>query len=70
MVAVQRVGAGAKATWTVVGEDHLPVAPVEEFLEFMRVGRDASPHTVRAYATALAGLWGYLSHARLRPGTS
>jgi integrase len=65
MVAVQRVGAGAKATWTVVGEDHLPVAPVEEFLEFMRVGRDASPHTVRAYATALAGLWGYLSHARL-----
>src|SRR5579875_3246638 len=65
MVAVQRVGAGPEATWTVVGDDHLPVAPVEEFLEFMRVGRDASPHTVRSYATALASLWAYLSQARL-----
>jgi integrase len=65
VVTVQRVGAGAEATWTVVGDDHLPVGPVEEFLEFMRVAREASPHTVRSYATALAGLWSYVGQARL-----
>jgi integrase/recombinase XerD len=65
MVAVQRVGSGADVTWTVVGDDHLPVGPVEEFLEFMRVAREASPHTVRSYATALAGLWSYVGQAGL-----
>ncbi len=57
MAMIQQVGSGATRTWTVVGDDYLAVAPVEEFLEFMRVARAASPHTVRSYATALAGLW-------------
>jgi site-specific recombinase XerD len=49
----------------VVGEDFLPVAPVEEFLEFMRVGRDASPNTIRSYAASLSAWWGYLAAAGL-----
>src|SRR5438552_2713436 len=65
MAAVQQVGFGAGRSWTVVGEDHLPVGPVEEFLEFMRVTRAASPHTVRLYALSLAGLWSYLDRAGL-----
>jgi hypothetical protein len=54
---------GVGSTWTVLGSDHLPVGPVEEFLEFLRVGRAASPHTVRSYAAALGGLWSYLEVA-------
>ena len=57
MAMVQQVGSGAERTWTVVGDDYLAVGPIEEFLEFMRVARAASPHTIRSYATALSGLW-------------
>src|SRR5260370_26002444 len=48
-------------TWTVTGEDHLPVGPVEEFLDHLRVARQASPNTVRSYATPLDRWWGYLA---------
>jgi hypothetical protein len=51
---------GGERTWTVVGRDHLVVAPAEEFLEFMRAtGR--SPNTVKSYARALALWWEFLS---------
>lgn len=62
---VQRVDTVAGRTWTVLGPDHLPVGPVEEFLEFLRVARAVSPHTVRSYATALCGLWDYVGAAGL-----
>jgi len=62
---VQRIELGDGRTWTVVGPDHLPVAPVEEFLEFLRVGRDASPHTLRSYAASLSRWWDYLTVAGL-----
>jgi site-specific recombinase XerD len=60
VAATQRVETGSGRTWTVVGSDHLPVEPVEEFLEFMRIGRDASPNTIRSYATSLARWWEYV----------
>ena len=66
MVMLQRVGTGSEVTWTVVGEDFLPVEPIEEFLEFMRVARGASSHTVRSYAGSLAGLWRELERADVR----
>jgi len=66
MVTLQRVGTGSEATWTVVGEDFLPVEPIEEFLEFMRVARGASSHTVRSYAITLAGLWREIEQAGVR----
>lgn len=49
----------------MVGSGYLPIVPVEEFLEFMRVGRDASPHTLRSYAASLNAWWEYLEGAGL-----
>lgn len=57
-VAVVQVQGQAK-TWTVIGSDHLPITPVEEYLEFLRLGRYAA-RTVQAYARALHGYFDYL----------
>ena len=38
-MGVQRVMPGGQRIWTVVGEDHLPVGPAEEYLEFLRVAQ-------------------------------
>ena len=38
-MGVQRIMLEGQRTWTVTGEDHLPVGPVEEFLEFLRVAQ-------------------------------
>ena len=46
-------------TWTVLGDDHRHVGPVEEFLEYHRI-TGSSPHTVRAYAKGLQLWWRYL----------
>ncbi|MBN7550035.1 transposase, partial [Mycobacteroides abscessus subsp. abscessus] len=50
MARVQRVldAADGSRWYTVVGADHLPVAPVAEYIAFLRDDQ-ASPHTVRAY---------------------
>ena len=57
---VQRlVLAGGEWSWTVLGGDHRPVSPAEEFLEYLRVQR-VSPNTVKSYARALALWWQYL----------
>ncbi len=53
---------GGRGQWSV---PNLPVMPVEEFLEFLRVGRDASPHTLRSYAASLNAWWDYLEAAGL-----
>jgi integrase/recombinase XerD len=62
-MGVQRVLLGGQRTWTVTGEDHLSVGPVEEYLEFLRVARQSSPNTIRSYATSLARWWEYLTTA-------
>lgn len=59
----QRIELDSGRTWTVLGSDHLPVGPVEEFLEFMRIARDASPNTIRSYAASLARWWEYVESA-------
>lgn len=51
--------AGGECSWTVLGTDHRPVGPAEEFLEYLRVQR-VSPNTVKSYARALALWWQYL----------
>jgi integrase len=50
---------GGDRSWTVLGSDHCPVGPAEEFLEYLRVQRVA-PNTVKSYARALALWWQYL----------
>ncbi len=57
---VQRVSLpGGEPTWTVLGTDHCPVGPAEQYLEFLRAQR-ASPNTVKSYARGLALWWQYL----------
>ena len=58
--AQRLVLAGGERSWTVLGGDHWPVGPAEEFLEYLRVQR-VSPNTVKSYARALALWWQYLA---------
>lgn len=63
---VQRVlmpGSGEES-WTLLGDDHVPVGPVERFLSYLAsVGK--SPNTVKAYAHDLKDWFTYLAGHRL-----
>ena len=52
-------GSGAES-WTVLGEDHVPVEPVERFLAFL-AAIERSPNTVRAYAHDLKDWFAFLN---------
>ncbi len=56
---VQRlVMPAGETSWTVLGDDHLPVPAIESFLGFLAdLGR--SPNTVRTYAFGLKEYLGY-----------
>lgn len=61
-VRSQRVQLPDGLSWTVTDETMAPVAPLERFLAHERaIG--VSPHTVRAYATALTQWWNHLGAA-------
>jgi integrase/recombinase XerD len=46
-------------SWTVLGDDDVPVVPVDRFLAYLTdIGR--SPNTVKAYAHDLKDYWGFL----------
>jgi hypothetical protein len=51
---------GRERSWTVLGGDHRPVGPAEEFFEYLRV-QWVLPNTVKSYARALALWWQYLA---------
>jgi integrase len=56
--AVVVPGSGA-LSWTVLGDDDVPVVPVDRFLAYLTdIGR--SPNTVKAYAHDLKDYWGFL----------
>src|SRR5450755_2070047 len=60
-VRVQAVDVpGGGRTWTVLGDEGLPVVAIEEFLEHHRV-LGSSPNTVRSYAKGLALWWSFLA---------
>ncbi|WP_457138425.1 tyrosine-type recombinase/integrase [Mycobacteroides abscessus] len=62
MARVQRViFPDGSLTHTVVGADHLPIAPAAQYLTFLRDSA-ASPNTVRAYAAGLAEWFTVLEH--------
>jgi integrase len=51
-------------SWTVLGDDDVPVVPVERFLAYLTdIGR--SPNTVRAYAHDLKDFWGFIGFGGL-----
>ena len=48
-------GSGTRS-WTVLGDDDVPVVPVDRFLAYLTdIGR--SPNTVKAYAHDLKDYW-------------
>ena len=47
-------------SWTLLGGDHVPVAPVERFLAYL-ASIDRSPNTIRAYAHDLKDWFVFLS---------
>ena len=51
-------GPGTRS-WTVLGDDDVPVVPVDRFLAYLTdIGR--SPNTVKAYAHDLRDYWEFL----------
>jgi integrase len=52
-------GSGTRS-WTVLGDDDVPVVPVDRFLAYLTdIGR--SPNTVKAYAHDLKNYWEFIS---------
>ena len=51
-------GSGTRS-WTVLGDDDVPVVPVDRFLAYLTdIGR--SPNTVKAYAHDLKDYWSFI----------
>jgi integrase len=49
----------AMLSWTVLGDDDVPVVPVDRFLAYLTdIGR--SPNTLKAYAHDLKDFWGFI----------
>lgn len=64
-VRTQRVvRPGGEASVTVIGDDFMPIPPVAEYLDFMRLD-GASPNTIKAYARGLALWFDYLDRCDL-----
>jgi integrase/recombinase XerD len=61
MVHVRRVATKFSPvdSWTVLGDDDVPVEPIERFLAFLS-DIDKSPNTVKAYAHDLKDYWDFL----------
>ena len=53
------IPASGVLSWTVLGDDDVPVSPVERFLGYL-TGIGRSPNTVKAYAHDLKDYWGFL----------
>ena len=56
-------GSGTRS-WTVLGDDDVPVVPVDGFLAYL-TGIGRSPNTVKAYSHDLKDYWEFLSFRSL-----
>ena len=65
MVKVQRVRIpdSGEVTWLVLGNDYLPIQPIQEFLDYLR-SVERSPNTIRSYAYHLKLYWEYLGDSQ------
>jgi integrase/recombinase XerD len=61
MVKLQRVifHETSRESWTVIGEDFLPIEPIHLFLKYLE-NLERSPNTIKAYAQALKLYWEFL----------
>ncbi|MBD2164963.1 tyrosine-type recombinase/integrase [Calothrix membranacea FACHB-236] len=48
-----------RISWTVLGDDYLPIRPIEQFISYLE-SIERSPNTVRSYAYHLKLYWEYL----------
>lgn len=63
---VQRVAMPASRvpSWTVLGDDDVPVEPIERYLAYLS-DIERSPNTIKAYAHDLKDYWNFLAHRGL-----
>ena len=59
-----RLPESGKKTWLVLGDDYLPIEPIQEFLSYLN-DLKRSPNTVRSYAYNLKLYWQYLVESKL-----
>jgi integrase/recombinase XerD len=65
MQVVQVVSRGlSHESWTVLGDDDAPVAPVERYLAYL-TDIERSPNTIKAYAHDLKDWFGFLAERGL-----
>lgn len=66
MVKVQRIQIpdSNRVGWLVLGEDYLPIDPIQKFLRYLE-NIERSPHTIRSYAYHLRLYWQYIQEANL-----
>jgi integrase/recombinase XerD len=50
-----------KFTWMVLGDDYLPIQPIQQFLSYLK-SIEKSPNTIRSYAYHLKLYWEYLGN--------
>jgi integrase family protein with SAM-like domain len=65
-VHVQRVAMPASPveSWTVLGDDDVPIEPIERYLAYL-TDIERSPNTIKAYAHDLKDYWVFLAHQGL-----
>lgn len=67
---VQKVQLGInEITYTVIGEDYLPIDPINRYLIYIKK-LGYSIYTIKTYATALSFFWRFLKYKRLAEWTN
>jgi site-specific recombinase XerD len=66
VIQLQRVQLpdSSRPTWTVIGDDYLPLPPVQDYLRYLH-NLERSPNTIRTYARALKFYWEFLQAAQI-----
>ncbi|MHC5773955.1 tyrosine-type recombinase/integrase [Nostoc sp.] len=54
-----RIPKSEKLTWIVLGDDYLPIEPIQQYLAYLE-SIERSPNTIRSYAHHLSLYWEYL----------
>ncbi|MHC5935479.1 tyrosine-type recombinase/integrase [Nostoc sp.] len=54
-----RIPKSEKVTWIVLGDDYLPIEPIQQYLAYLK-SIERSPNTIRSYAHHLSLYWEYL----------
>jgi len=62
---VQRVRyPDSRISWTVIGDDYLPIKPIQQYLKYLE-SLEKSPNTISAYARHLKLYWEFLSNGQI-----